>query len=84
MTNDSLIHALAYPRVFSRFAFICMIRGEPHYTVLKLILRYIHGTIDNGLQLHVSSMTRLTAYTDADWAGYPPLVVLPQAIMVFL
>ncbi|GJU99833.1 ribonuclease H-like domain-containing protein [Tanacetum coccineum] len=26
---------------------------EPHYTVLKRILHYIHGTIDHGLQLHV-------------------------------
>ncbi|GJV67100.1 ribonuclease H-like domain-containing protein [Tanacetum coccineum] len=41
---------------------------EPHYTVLKCILCYIRGTIDHGLQLHVSSMTQLTAYTDADWA----------------
>ncbi|GJZ96368.1 ribonuclease H-like domain-containing protein [Tanacetum coccineum] len=44
---------------------------EPHYTVLKCILCYICGTIDHGLQLHVSSMTQLTAYTDADWAGFP-------------
>ncbi|GKC33100.1 ribonuclease H-like domain-containing protein, partial [Tanacetum coccineum] len=26
-------------------------------------------TLDYGLQLHVSSTTQLTAYTDADWAG---------------
>ncbi|GKG08116.1 ribonuclease H-like domain-containing protein, partial [Tanacetum coccineum] len=44
---------------------------EPHYTVLKCILCYIRGTIDHGLQLHVSSMTQLTAYTDADWTGCP-------------
>nr|GEX08137.1 ribonuclease H-like domain-containing protein [Tanacetum cinerariifolium] len=39
---------------------------EPHYTALKWIIRYIRGTIEHGLQLHVSSMTQLTAYTDAD------------------
>ncbi|GJU20645.1 ribonuclease H-like domain-containing protein [Tanacetum coccineum] len=42
---------------------------EPHYTALKRILRYIHGTIDHGLQLHVSSMTQLTAYTNEEWAA---------------
>ncbi|GJZ23234.1 ribonuclease H-like domain-containing protein [Tanacetum coccineum] len=35
------------------------------------ILRYVRGTLDYGLQLHVSSTTQLTAYTDADWAGCP-------------
>ncbi|GKF25859.1 ribonuclease H-like domain-containing protein, partial [Tanacetum coccineum] len=44
---------------------------DPHFTALKRILRYVRGTIDHGLQLHVSSTTRLTAYTDADWAGCP-------------
>ncbi|GKE81443.1 ribonuclease H-like domain-containing protein, partial [Tanacetum coccineum] len=29
----------------------------------------VRGTLDYGLQLHVSSTTQLTAYTDADWAG---------------
>nr|GEW75916.1 hypothetical protein [Tanacetum cinerariifolium] len=41
---------------------------EPYYTSLKCILRYIRGTIDHRLQLHVSSMAQLTAYTDADLA----------------
>ncbi|GJW33535.1 ribonuclease H-like domain-containing protein [Tanacetum coccineum] len=36
-----------------------------------LILRYVRGTTDHGLQLHVSSTSQLTAYTDADWAGCP-------------
>ncbi|GKD81162.1 ribonuclease H-like domain-containing protein [Tanacetum coccineum] len=42
---------------------------EPHLAALKRILCYVHGTIDHGIQLHVSSTTRLTAYTDVDWAG---------------
>ncbi|GJX13772.1 ribonuclease H-like domain-containing protein, partial [Tanacetum coccineum] len=42
---------------------------EPHLAALKRILQYVHGTFDHGLQLHVSTMTQLTAYTDADWAG---------------
>ncbi|GKE71413.1 ribonuclease H-like domain-containing protein [Tanacetum coccineum] len=44
---------------------------DPHFTPLKRILRYVFGTIDHGLQLHVSSTTQLTTYTDADWAGCP-------------
>ncbi|GJU77023.1 ribonuclease H-like domain-containing protein [Tanacetum coccineum] len=42
---------------------------DPHFIALKHILRYVCGTIDHGLQLHVSSTAQLTAYTDADWAG---------------
>ncbi|GJT43257.1 ribonuclease H-like domain-containing protein [Tanacetum coccineum] len=42
---------------------------DPHLTVLKRILCYVRGTLDYGLQLHVSSTTQLSAYTDADWVG---------------
>ncbi|GKE23011.1 ribonuclease H-like domain-containing protein [Tanacetum coccineum] len=42
---------------------------DPHFTALKRILRYVRGTIDHGLQLHVLSTSQLTAYTNADWAG---------------
>ncbi|GKA10331.1 ribonuclease H-like domain-containing protein [Tanacetum coccineum] len=42
---------------------------DPHFTALKRILCYVRGTLDYGLQLHVSSTTQLSAYTDADWAG---------------
>ncbi|GKD09756.1 ribonuclease H-like domain-containing protein [Tanacetum coccineum] len=44
---------------------------EPHLAALKRILWYVRGTLDHGLQLHVSTTTQLTAYTDADWAGCP-------------
>nr|GEV62444.1 G-type lectin S-receptor-like serine/threonine-protein kinase At4g27290 [Tanacetum cinerariifolium] len=44
---------------------------EPHFTALKRILRYVRGTLDYGLQIHVSSTAQLTAYTDADWSGCP-------------
>ncbi|GJY67494.1 ribonuclease H-like domain-containing protein [Tanacetum coccineum] len=42
---------------------------EPHLAALKRDLRYVHGTLDHGLQLHVSSTSQLNAYTDVDWAG---------------
>ncbi|GJT35073.1 ribonuclease H-like domain-containing protein [Tanacetum coccineum] len=44
---------------------------EPHFNALKHILRYVRGTVDCGLELHVSSTAQLTAYTDANWAGCP-------------
>ncbi|GJR79004.1 ribonuclease H-like domain-containing protein [Tanacetum coccineum] len=44
---------------------------DPLFTALKRILRYVRGTLDYGLQLHVSSTTQLSAYTDVDWAGCP-------------
>ncbi|GKC48257.1 ribonuclease H-like domain-containing protein [Tanacetum coccineum] len=43
---------------------------EPYLAALKRVLRYILGTLDHGLQLHVSSTSQLNAYTDADWAGF--------------
>lgn len=42
---------------------------EPHLHVLKRILRYIQGTLNHSLQLHVSPTTNLHAYSDADWGG---------------
>lgn len=44
---------------------------EPHFVTLKQILRYIHSTLDHGLQLYVSPARGLIAYSDVDWAGYP-------------
>ncbi|GKC27804.1 ribonuclease H-like domain-containing protein [Tanacetum coccineum] len=44
---------------------------DPHFTALKRILCYVRGTLDYSLQLHVSSTTQLSAYTDADWASCP-------------
>nr|GEV54015.1 ribonuclease H-like domain-containing protein [Tanacetum cinerariifolium] len=53
---------------------VCLYMHDPrdlHFTALRRILRYVRGTLDYGLQLHVSSTTQLTAYIDADWAGCP-------------
>nr|GEU39280.1 ribonuclease H-like domain-containing protein [Tanacetum cinerariifolium] len=58
---------------------------DPHFTALKRILRYVRGTIDHGLQLHVSSTALLTAYTDAaDWAGCPVTRRSTSGYCVFL
>lgn len=42
-----------------------------HLTALKRIIRYLQGTNTLGLQLYNSSVTSLTAFSDADWAGCP-------------
>ena len=40
-----------------------------HMSALKRIIRYIHGTLDFGLHLYPSSVSKLVSYTDANWAG---------------
>ncbi|GKF12360.1 ribonuclease H-like domain-containing protein, partial [Tanacetum coccineum] len=57
---------------------------DPHFTALKRILRYVRGTIDHGLQLHVSPTSQLTAYTDANWAGCPVTRRSTSGYYVFL
>ncbi|GJY60221.1 ribonuclease H-like domain-containing protein [Tanacetum coccineum] len=52
---------------------------DPHFTALKRILCYVCGTLDYGVQLHISSTTQLSAYTDADWAGCPVYPVGPTS-----
>ncbi|KAJ0435796.1 putative RNA-directed DNA polymerase [Helianthus annuus] len=44
---------------------------EPYFQLLKRILRYIKGTLTQGLLITPSSSTKLTAYSDADWGGCP-------------
>jgi hypothetical protein len=38
-----------------------------HWTVIKRILRYIHGTSKVGITFQRSNFTLLSAYSDADW-----------------
>nr|GEZ56704.1 hypothetical protein [Tanacetum cinerariifolium] len=57
---------------------------DPHFTALNRILCYVRGTLDYGLQLHVSSTTQLSAYTDADWAGCPVIRRSTSGYCVFL
>ena len=44
---------------------------EPHLALIKRILRYVKGTLDAGLHLGIGSVSSITAYSDADWAGCP-------------
>ncbi|KAJ0836851.1 putative RNA-directed DNA polymerase [Helianthus annuus] len=45
---------------------------DPHFQLLKRILRYIKGTLSQGLHITPSPSTTLTAYSDADWGGGCP------------
>ncbi|CAM8954603.1 unnamed protein product [Rhodiola kirilowii] len=53
---------------------VCQYLSEPtdiHWEAVKRILRYIKGTTDSGLLFRRSSLTRISIFTDADWAGCP-------------
>ncbi|XP_071740905.1 uncharacterized mitochondrial protein AtMg00810-like [Rutidosis leptorrhynchoides] len=66
---------------------ICLFMHDPreqHFSALKRILRYIKGTLDLGLQLFASSTTSFTAYSDADWAGFPSTRRSTSGYCVFL
>lgn len=39
-----------------------------HWVAAKHVLRYLHGTINDGLR-YTSGEMRLHGYTDADWVG---------------
>ena len=44
---------------------------SPHYASVLRILRYLKGTIFDGLHFSSHSSLTLQAYSDADWAGDP-------------
>ena len=44
---------------------------SPHYVVVLKILRYLKGTIFDGLHFSSHYSLTLQAYSDADWAGDP-------------
>ena len=66
---------------------VCLFMHDPrevHLNALKRILRYIKGTISQGLQLYRSSPTAMIAYSDADWAGCPSTRRSTSGYCVFL
>ncbi|KAL7590471.1 hypothetical protein Lser_V15G36786 [Lactuca serriola] len=43
----------------------------PYFHALKCILRYLHGTLKNGIHIRPSAVDRLVSYYDVDSAGCP-------------
>jgi histone deacetylase 1/2 len=51
---------------------VCQFLHNPttiHWSVVKRILRYIHGTSKLGLHNRKSKSMKVSAFSDADWAG---------------
>jgi hypothetical protein len=42
---------------------------DVHWNLVKHILCYLRGTLNQGLTISASSTNQVTAYSDADWAG---------------
>ncbi|XP_014660293.1 uncharacterized protein LOC106804187 [Setaria italica] len=43
---------------------------EPHVALIKRILRYVKDMLSSGLHIGTGPVQSLTAYSDADWAGW--------------
>jgi hypothetical protein len=51
---------------------VCQFLHAPttaHWSFVKRILHYLHGTCDLGILIRRSSLLLLNAFSDADWAG---------------
>lgn len=55
-----------------------------HWNLVKRILRYLRGTITEGLFISASPSTELTTFSDADWAGCPDTRRSTSGYCVFL
>ncbi|GKC45290.1 DNA helicase INO80 isoform X2 [Tanacetum coccineum] len=44
---------------------------ENHWSAVKRILRYLHGTVEHGMLIHRSSGSTLQAFTNVQWKGNP-------------
>ena len=74
----SLMYAMACTRPHIAHAVVVLSRfiskpGKEHWTVMKWVFRYLHGTNDYGLcyqgRLGLDRMLDIRGFIDADWAG---------------
>ncbi|XP_040364414.1 secreted RxLR effector protein 161-like [Rosa chinensis] len=87
----SLVGALQYltftrPDIASAVNTACQFMTKPtdmHMAAVKRIIRYVQGTITQGLK-YVSSPPDLVAYSDADWGGDPATRRSTTGFVVFL
>ncbi|CAM8890666.1 unnamed protein product [Rhodiola kirilowii] len=72
MVGGLLYLTLTRPDISFAVNKVCQYVSKPtddHWEAVKRILRYVKGTIDTCLKFRRSSLTRLSIFTDADWAG---------------
>ncbi|XP_066323508.1 uncharacterized mitochondrial protein AtMg00810-like [Miscanthus floridulus] len=65
----------------------CLYMHSPraaHWNFVKRILRYLRGSISDGLFISASPSTELKAYSDADWGGCPDTRRSTSGYYVFL
>ncbi|XP_014660839.1 uncharacterized protein LOC106804381 [Setaria italica] len=65
LTRPDLAYAVQEVCLFMHY------QREPHMALINRILRYVKGTLSSGLHIGTGPVQSLTAYSDADWAGYP-------------
>ncbi|CAM8954016.1 unnamed protein product [Rhodiola kirilowii] len=74
MVGGLLYLTLTRPDISFAVNKVCQFLSKPtseHWEAVKRIMRYIKGTANMGLKFQYSSRTRLSIFTDADWAGCP-------------
>lgn len=54
-----------------------------HLEAAKHVLRYVWGTLTHGISITPGPLT-LTAFSDADWSGYPTECCSTNGLLVFL
>ena len=57
---------------------------EAHWNALKRLLRYLHGTMHFGLQIHRHSPLSIHSFTDADWGGNQDNYVSTSGYLVYI
>ena len=57
---------------------------QNHWTATKRLLRYLKNTIFHGINIHETSNTTLTCFSDADWAGSLDDRKSTSAYLIFL
>ncbi|XP_057251676.1 uncharacterized mitochondrial protein AtMg00810-like [Beta vulgaris subsp. vulgaris] len=80
---------LTFTRPYISYAVqqLCLYMHDPrdaHMHALKRIVRYLQGTLDHGLHLYPSSISKLIAYTDADWGECPDTCRSTSSYYIFL
>ncbi|XP_057247570.1 uncharacterized mitochondrial protein AtMg00810-like [Beta vulgaris subsp. vulgaris] len=80
-TKPKLSSTSSAPYADPSYIAVCLYMHDPreaHMLALKRIVRYLQGNLDHGLYLYPSSVSKLIAYTDADWGGG---VLIPAGLL---